>query len=228
MKVFPSLVKEQTFTLSELASAIELVRDQRAIIEAHANHSLPEITDDLVLGHCPACVFRAHKHLCYVCGTIDDEGGESQSTHTNDGGGESQSDTSTTDSIDTAPALVVNTVAAPTINAAPIVVNTVAAPTINAAPVVINAAAAPTIRAAAPTLVNTAVPTTQHSSTSASVRWYVITVGRETGVFQGWHNVHVHVVGVPGACFARYSSLAVAQAAYGQALDDGAVNQVPL
>ncbi|KAG2109143.1 hypothetical protein DEU56DRAFT_920394 [Suillus clintonianus] len=213
MKVFPSLVKEQTFTLSELASAIELVRDQRAIIEAHANHSLPEFTDDLVLGHCPACVFRAHKHSCYVCGTIDDEGGESQSTHTNDEGGESQSDTSTTDSIDTAPALVGNTVAAPTINAAPVVVNTVAAPTINAAPVVVNAAAAPTIRAAAPTLVNTAVPTTQHSSTSASVRW---------------HNVHVHVVGVPGACFARYSSLAVAQAAYGQALDDGAVNQVPL
>ncbi|KAG2140100.1 hypothetical protein DEU56DRAFT_911808 [Suillus clintonianus] len=228
MKVFPSLVKEQTFTLSELASAIELVRDQRAIIEAHANHSLPEFTDDLVLGHCPACVFVHTSTRAMFVVQLMTRVGESQSTHTNDEGGESQSDTSTTDSIDTAPALVGNTVAAPTINAAPVVVNTVAAPTINAAPVVVNAAAAPTIRAAAPTLVNTAVPTTQHSSTSASVRWYVITVGRETGVFQGWHNVHVHVVGVPGACFARYSSLAVAQAAYGQALDDGAVNQVPL
>lgn len=83
-----------------------------------------------------------------------------------------------------------------------------------------------------------------HTSTSVSQRWYVITVGRETGVFQGWyvshsfiittlilfarHNVHVHVIGVPGACFGRYSSQSAAQVAYAQALNDGSVSRLPL
>ncbi|KAG2756199.1 hypothetical protein P692DRAFT_20814949 [Suillus brevipes Sb2] len=58
--------------------------------------------------------------------------------------------------------------------------------------------------------------------------WYVITIGRETGVFQGWHNVHVHVIGVPGACFGRYSSQSAAQVAYAQALNDGSVSRLPL
>ncbi|KAG2738988.1 hypothetical protein P692DRAFT_20756900, partial [Suillus brevipes Sb2] len=67
-----------------------------------------------------------------------------------------------------------------------------------------------------------------HTSMSASLRWYVITVGRETGVFQGWHNVHAHVVGVPGACFGRYSSRTAADIAYAQALNDGSVSQLPV
>ncbi|KAG1797804.1 uncharacterized protein HD556DRAFT_1306398 [Suillus plorans] len=86
-------------------------------------------------------------------------------------------------------------------------------------------AATPAINA----VVNTATPAlaqaTQHSSTSASVHWYVITVGYETGVFQGWHNVYVHVVGIPGACFSWYS-LTGAEAAYEQALSDGTVTQL--
>jgi hypothetical protein len=81
-------------------------------------------------------------------------------------------------------------------------------------------------------------------STSALVRWYVITVGCEMGVFQGWyvspshidlsiqcssrHNVHSHVIGVPGACFRRYSSHASADEAYAQALEDGTVHELPL
>lgn len=40
--------------------------------------------------------------------------------------------------------------------------------------------------------------------------------------------MHVHVVGVPGACFACYSSFTAAEAAYGEALSDGSVMQVPL
>lgn len=89
-----------------------------------------------------------------------------------------------------------------------------------------------------------AAPPNLHTSTSVSQRWYVITVGRETGVFQGWyvshsliiiililfarHNVHVHVIGVPGACFGRYSSQSTAQVAYAQALNDGSVSRLPL
>lgn len=84
---------------------------------------------------------------------------------------------------------------------------------------------------------------TLHTSMSASLRWYVITVGRETGVFQGWyvpyrfvffvftfprHTVHAHVVGVPGACFGRYSSRTAADTAYAQALKDGSVSQLPV
>ncbi|KAG0696319.1 hypothetical protein DFH29DRAFT_879424 [Suillus ampliporus] len=69
-----------------------------------------------------------------------------------------------------------------------------------------------------------------HTSTSVSKRWYVITVGRETGVFQGWHNIHihVHVIGVPGTCFGCYSSLSAAQAAYTQVEKDGSVSRLLL
>lgn len=99
-------------------------------------------------------------------------------------------------------------------------------------------------------VVNTAPPSiaitgaAPHGSTSASVCWYVVTVGRETGVFHGWyvspshldlsiqcssrHNVHSHVIGVPGACFGRYSSRASADEAYAQALQDGTVHELPL
>ncbi|KAG2140886.1 uncharacterized protein EDB93DRAFT_1105808 [Suillus bovinus] len=59
-------------------------------------------------------------------------------------------------------------------------------------------------------------------------RWYIVTVGRETGVFQGWHNIHQHVIGVPGACFACHFSLAAAQAAYSKAVNDGGIMEVPL
>jgi hypothetical protein len=64
------------------------------------------------------------------------------------------------------------------------------------------------------------------------------------GIFQGWyvscpfilidllifnrHNVHSFVVGVPGACFGRYSSCASADESHVQALEDGTVQQLPV
>jgi hypothetical protein len=89
-----------------------------------------------------------------------------------------------------------------------------------------------------------AAPHNLYTSTSVFQRWYVITIGRETGVFQGWyishsfiiiililfarHNVHVHVIGVPGTCFGCYSSQSAAQVAYAQVLSDGSVLCLPL
>ncbi|KAG1789135.1 uncharacterized protein HD556DRAFT_1447199 [Suillus plorans] len=69
-------------------------------------------------------------------------------------------------------------------------------------------------------------PSAETTSSGVNKRWYVITVGRETGVFQGWHNIHTHVIGVPGACFGHYSSRAAADTAYMQALRDGSVSQL--
>lgn len=42
------------------------------------------------------------------------------------------------------------------------------------------------------------------------------------------HNVHSHVIGIPGACFGWYSSCASADEAYAQALLDGTVHELPL
>jgi hypothetical protein len=40
--------------------------------------------------------------------------------------------------------------------------------------------------------------------------------------------VHAHVVGVPGACFGRYSSRASAEEAFAQAVHDGTVQELAL
>ncbi|KAG1740109.1 uncharacterized protein EDB91DRAFT_1248437 [Suillus paluster] len=158
---------------------------------------------------------------------------------------ESLSDTSTTNSIND---VVARMSTSDSVNVAPTRVNPASGPALVDA-----AAVMPPTNNAALALVNPAVAgpatqvqamATQQPSTSALARWYVITVGCVTGVFQGWcilqhlliydfdvlprHNVHVHVVSVPGACFAHYSSLTSAQAAYGQALNDGTVTQVLL
>ncbi|KAG2117052.1 uncharacterized protein F5147DRAFT_768436 [Suillus discolor] len=85
-----------------------------------------------------------------------------------------------------------------------------------------------TLPAAQPVPTVTAQPLAQaHANPPASSRWYTITVGRETGVFQGWHSAHIHVVGVPGACFARHPTRAAAEGAYTEALAAGGVTQVP-
>ncbi|KAH7902898.1 hypothetical protein BJ138DRAFT_1120968 [Hygrophoropsis aurantiaca] len=61
---------------------------------------------------------------------------------------------------------------------------------------------------------------------AAAARWYVVTVGRDVGVFQGWHNVHPLVIGVPGACFTRYSTQTGAEQAFDEAVNEGAVTVV--
>ncbi|KAG2337320.1 hypothetical protein BDR05DRAFT_1005134 [Suillus weaverae] len=84
-----------------------------------------------------------------------------------------------------------------------------------------------TLPAVQPVPTVTAQPLAQaHANPPASSHWYTITVGRETGVFQGWHSAHVHVVGVPGACFARHPTHAAAEGAYTEALAAGGVTQV--
>lgn len=40
--------------------------------------------------------------------------------------------------------------------------------------------------------------------------------------------MHAHVVGVPGACFGRYSSRASAEEAFAQAVHDGTVQELAL
>ncbi|KAG1736452.1 uncharacterized protein EDB91DRAFT_1083410 [Suillus paluster] len=189
MKVFPTMVKEQTFSLSELVTVVELLRDQLFLTHAHAEAgvNLPDYVEEaLAVGYCPVSL--------------------SNSPDLPEGGDEAQSVT------DTSSLTSVATIG----NVAPPAAAGVAAT--NAAP--------PPVTIAAATSLTTTAP--HHGSTSASARWYIITVGRETGVFQGWHNVHSHVVGVPGACFGRYTSRASADEAYAQALQDGTVQELPL
>ncbi|KAG2748564.1 hypothetical protein P692DRAFT_20848737, partial [Suillus brevipes Sb2] len=182
MKVFPTLVKEQTFSLSELITAVELLRDQQVLQQAHtdARVEVPEhLERAIATGYCPGCILHAHRQTC-----------------------DTQSDTES-DVSDSTTAL--------------------------SPPAVVMAPPPPPATFIAPTTAAVAPPATifaSQGSTSASVRWYVITVGRETGVFQGWHNVHAHVVGVPGACFGRYSSRASAEEAFAQAVHDGTVQEL--
>ncbi|KAG1744509.1 hypothetical protein EDD22DRAFT_958634 [Suillus occidentalis] len=183
MKVFPTLVKEQTFSLSELVTAVELLRDQLTLKLAHSAHSevdpeaeSPDHVDEAIsVGYCPATSHAGEDKECSDWTSLSDFS-SSRST--------------------------INSAATPGTVVTPAVSPSGATPAIAAAPV--------------------------HGTTSASVRWYVVTVGRETGVFQGWHNVHSLVVGVPGACFGRYSSRASADESYAQALEDGTVQQLPV
>ncbi|KAJ7593288.1 hypothetical protein C8J56DRAFT_1045752 [Mycena floridula] len=53
--------------------------------------------------------------------------------------------------------------------------------------------------------------------------WYVVTVGRQVGVFNDWNVTARHVVGVSGAVFKRYSTKATADAAFLAALQNGGI-----
>ncbi|KAF5335705.1 hypothetical protein D9611_009604 [Ephemerocybe angulata] len=53
--------------------------------------------------------------------------------------------------------------------------------------------------------------------------WYVVTIGRQVGVFQGWHVVQPLVLGVSGACYRKYPSHEDALAAFNEALALGNV-----
>ncbi|KAG1784754.1 uncharacterized protein HD556DRAFT_1314826 [Suillus plorans] len=221
MKVFPHFGEEQTFSLSELASAVELIRTQNAIMDAHHVGSETQ----LLSGRCPTCGTDIQ-----IPSPPEDESPALSSP---------------------APGVIVN----PTLSATLTAISTIpAAQAPSTAPEVGSAASAglptsapaavgpnppaaarlPTVSATQTALVpqtapvhETAVVCATAAGTSSS-RWYVVTVGRKTGVFQGWHNVHQHVIGVPGACFARHSSLAAAQAAYSEAVNDGGIMEVPL
>ncbi|KAJ7575067.1 hypothetical protein C8J56DRAFT_1063961 [Mycena floridula] len=48
--------------------------------------------------------------------------------------------------------------------------------------------------------------------------WYVITRGRQVGIFTDWNVAASHVVGVKGAVFKRYGTRAEAEAAFNAAL----------
>ncbi|KAJ2911432.1 hypothetical protein MD484_g8981, partial [Candolleomyces efflorescens] len=56
--------------------------------------------------------------------------------------------------------------------------------------------------------------------------WYVVTVGKEVGVFRGWHNVQPLVTGVSGACYKKYTSEDGARIAFAEALAAGNVVQL--
>ncbi|KAG1738113.1 uncharacterized protein EDB91DRAFT_1249427 [Suillus paluster] len=176
MKVFPMMIKEQTFSLSELVTVVELLRDQLVLTHAHAEAGtdLPNQLEEALatqISQAGLSISSSNSPGDYP------EGDKTQSVS------ETSSLSSVTTAANTAPPSITITAAA------------------GAAP---------------------------HGSTSASVHWYVVTFGCETGVFQGWHNVHSHVVGVPGACFGQYSSRAVADEAYAQELQDGTVHELPL
>ncbi|KAG6825206.1 hypothetical protein H0H92_004408 [Tricholoma furcatifolium] len=53
--------------------------------------------------------------------------------------------------------------------------------------------------------------------------WYIVTVGREVGVFQGWMTVQPLILGVSGGGCKRYPSQAAALAAFEAAVDLGLV-----
>ncbi|KAG1728755.1 uncharacterized protein EDB91DRAFT_1253353 [Suillus paluster] len=222
MNVFPMVVKEQTFSLSKLVTVVELLRNQLFLTHAHAEAGvdLPDYVEEvLAVGYCPGCVLCSHRQICYVCRTqIPPAVSLSNSPDLPEGGDEAQSvtDTSSLTSVAT------------TGNVAPPAAAGVAATNAAPPPVTIAATntAPPPVTIAAATSLTTTAP--HHGSTSASACWYIITVGCETGVFQGWHNVHSHVVGVPGACFGQYTSRASADEAYAQVLQDGTVQELPL
>ncbi|KAG1733452.1 hypothetical protein EDB19DRAFT_1911590 [Suillus lakei] len=201
MKVFPMMIKEQTFSLSKLVTVVELLRNQLFLTHAHAEAgaNLPDYVEE-VLAIPWASSLSSSPDL------LPEGGDEAQSV----------TDMSSLTSVATT-----GNVAPPA--AAGVAATNTAPPPVTMAAT--NAVPSPVTIAAATSL-TTATP--HHGSTSASARWYVITVGRETGVFQGWHNVHSHVVGVPGACFGQYTSRASAGEAYAQALQDGTVQELPL
>ncbi|KAG2339220.1 hypothetical protein BDR05DRAFT_1003488 [Suillus weaverae] len=200
MNVFP--IKEQTFNLSELVSAVELIHTQNVTYNID-----PE---ELLTGRCPACELRAHQHTCYLCGADIARHNDPPPDNSVDVTlSDDKSSVSNTENKMTPPAITTTTsIPAPTVPAPPAITTT-------------TSILAPTVPVLGP-----ATPVVASQSSCASTCWYTITVGCETGVFKGWYNVHLHVIGVPGACFACHSSHAAAEAVYLEAIPDGAVMQV--
>ncbi|KAG1843772.1 hypothetical protein DFJ58DRAFT_731447 [Suillus subalutaceus] len=64
----PQSTQPLMFTLAELAAALQLIKDQNDIFNSHEDDG-PEPIPSPSHGGCPACVFRAHRHTCYACGT---------------------------------------------------------------------------------------------------------------------------------------------------------------
>ncbi|KAF5377893.1 hypothetical protein D9615_006808 [Tricholomella constricta] len=58
-------------------------------------------------------------------------------------------------------------------------------------------------------------------------RWYVVTKGREVGVFAGWYATAPLVVSVSGACYACANSRSQAIADFAAALNAGLVSRIP-
>ncbi|KAG1845339.1 hypothetical protein F4604DRAFT_1688751 [Suillus subluteus] len=176
MKVFPTSTDE-TFSLSELASALELVR-QHAITQA--NHQVDDtpapLDDELWPGYCPACPHCVQGQQ-FALATAN---------------------TNTVAAADDARAVT-----------APPLANDVA-PIPNMAATTVPAAVT------TPTTINnvalvTPVPCAVATTAQATPNFHT-----NTSVSQRWHNVHVHVIGMPGACFGHHTSHSAAEAAYAQ------------
>ncbi|RXW19002.1 hypothetical protein EST38_g6846 [Candolleomyces aberdarensis] len=56
--------------------------------------------------------------------------------------------------------------------------------------------------------------------------WYIVTIGLEVGVFQGWQSVLPFVSGVSGACYKKHLSKEAAHIAFAKALAASKVFQV--
>ncbi|KAG2353919.1 hypothetical protein BDR07DRAFT_1495366 [Suillus spraguei] len=220
------MVKDQTFSLSKLVTAVELLCDQQFLTHAHteAGTNFPDhIGETIAVGYCPGCILRSHRQICYVSHSQFLQASLSfipcNSPDLPEGEDEAQSVADTSSSVSATSAANVAPLAAAGATAANTVLPSV---TTNAAP-------------------PASVPMT-HGNTSASACGYAITVGCEISVFQGWHvssfssvppysmfaqhNVHSHVVGIPGACFGWHTSRASVDEAYAQALQYGTVQKL--
>ncbi|KAG1733205.1 uncharacterized protein EDB91DRAFT_1251447 [Suillus paluster] len=181
--------------------------------------------DDLWSGYCPACSHCVQEYTLPTANTNANNVADNTNTESNNSSAVTIS--SLVNNVAPIPSITATTAVTttPVNNVAPITpvphvitAATQAAPNINNVALI---APAPHIMAAA-----TQAAPNFHTNMSVSQCWYVVTAGRKTGVFQGWHNVHILVIGVPGACFACHSSLSAAQAAYAQALNDGSVSHL--
>ncbi|KAJ8593717.1 hypothetical protein M405DRAFT_839047 [Rhizopogon salebrosus TDB-379] len=186
--------RDQTFSLSELESAINLIRNQyglrSAIMQAHddAQEDHPDLIEELRDDLCPACAVVMFAE--YGLMTVD----------------------------------CINPYMPRTAFPKPTTVTSTESVTVQLADSPVRAPQAQKVAAPLPHALEQAAapPVAQvlhapQAASSASSRWYTVTAGHVTGVFQGWHNVHPHVIGVPGACFGRHPSRAAAEEAYAQA-----------
>ncbi|KAG0692572.1 hypothetical protein DFH29DRAFT_1008432 [Suillus ampliporus] len=213
MKVFPHFGEEQTFSLSKLASAVELIHTQNAVMDAHHVGKT-----QLLSGRCPACGTYIQNHsppevespVLSVLSTP-------------------------------APGVIVNPTPAATFTAISTIPATQAPST---APTAAPAAVGPTPLTAAGLLPTTALaavgptpptaaglPTisaTQTALVHQTSHWYVVTVGHEMGIFQGWTmSISMWLVSQVLALHTT-SPLLPAQAAYSEAVNNGGIMEATL
>jgi hypothetical protein len=62
-----------------------------------------------------------------------------------------------------------------------------------------------------------------HAPTPSTQRWYMVTRGRQVGVFQGLSNAQVHVEGLSGALWGRVASSEEGQEVFAKLLKEGGV-----